>query len=398
MTPTFPHKSIYLLSSALLLVLSRSVNAAGTISIDVATITTNDDLQRVATATVTLDNNDLFNAADITFTGVDSAGTDSGVFTKTVSTKQTTDSGATHVIWNGAITASNHTGFASFAQGADGTITGSFTTNESIHEVVTTPGGTVQVRSTFWMDVPDTDALVGPEDELNQSSAGGGAAEVVVEIGAEDSFTPDNSGTIESSNGESISVMGPTGWNLRRRELQAAPLIDVLVLVTNRAMCDYAGQPYGCNLAANKGSIESKIPLLQNEMNTAMRYVGINASIRIVKVIHLGSSYDGRPAESTLKQIRNTAEIKQWRTDSNADLVAMLTGSDPGGRIGGIAYLNSFESAISVSALAGYAFARKFPLSSDKVIWFQIYLASRSSILIVVVSSFVPWDNRRARP
>ena len=90
-----------------------------------------------------------------------------------------------------------------------------------------------------------------------------------------------------------------------------------------------------------------------------MQEVSVGAEIPIVNIIHLTSGFSGHPNGGTLDAIRNDATIQKLRNDAGADLVAMITGDDPTGRAGGIAYLRSHESVTSHTQLPFFAFTHE---------------------------------------
>lgn len=99
--------------------------------------------------------------------------------------------------------------------------------------------------------------------------------------------------------------------------------MDLLIIVTNRAMCEHAGLSVGCEANdANKAAIQGELPVLASQTNSAMQSVGVAAEIRIVRTIYLQPGYDGRPNRETLEVIRTNSDIQQWRDDAGADLVA----------------------------------------------------------------------------
>ncbi len=172
---------------------------------------------------------------------------------------------------------------------------------------------------------------------------------------------PDNSGAVTSSAGKAASLVGSITPMLRSRELHTGPVVDVLVIVTNRAMCQAASLAAGCAFTpANIKPIEDKIVLANQQTISAVQDVGVSLSFRIVRVVHLAALFDANPDAAALEILRFDSNIQTWRDEVGADLVAMLTGSLPSGfRAAGIAYLNRPESVTSIDYLSSYTFTHE---------------------------------------
>ena len=354
------------LTSALLL--STAINFVGaesTINVDMPTLSLKDKSRQV-TATISIDGNDLFNMPKFTFTGMGEGETsDAAVYTKTKATTRTMDSGAEEVVWHGAIAETGRVGFATLVRDATGDIVGTFTTELATYELIKMPDGNLHVRAIYWKDIKES--VDGEEDDGSflPKIASSGTTTGMTSVA---SFRPDHSGTVTSSAGEGGTRKLYSNRKLLRsggeRNLQGNVMIDVLVLVTNRAMCEFAGLSYGCELNdSNAAPINQRIPVLQAETNNAMQGVGVAVEVRIVQVVHLAPDFDGRPTGDTLNVLRDDANVQQWRNDVGADLVAILTGSnDPnpdGSEILGIGSINGPESATSALRLSSYSFTHE---------------------------------------
>jgi hypothetical protein len=172
---------------------------------------------------------------------------------------------------------------------------------------------------------------------------------------------PDQSGAVTSSAGKAASLVDSTTRLLRSRELQAGPIVDILVIVTNRGMCRAASLPDGCAFTdANRKPVEDKIVLANQQTNSAVQGVGITMSFRIVGVVHLLPSFDANPDVAALDVLKTDSNVRTWMDETGADLVAMLTGSIPSGfAAAGIAYLDRPESVTSVDYLSTYTFTHE---------------------------------------
>ena len=248
------------------------------------------------------------------------------VFMKMSSEIVTMASGATQITWHGAMVDS--LGVATVVQSSDGTMSATFTTEDAAYSVMTDPNGVMQMKMTLWADFPNE------EDAMASNTTSPTDAEIVAESFAVPFVM---NGTVESEDKDvaRIAVTGPGGRFLRHsRELQTSN-VRVLLIVTNAAYCEFANLPAGCAFtASNVAPIEARIPLLQAEANDAMQAVGVsNVAIQIVSIVYV--TFDSGPDEATLDTLASSQNVAQWREDAQADLVALITGTVPGGPICG---------------------------------------------------------------
>lgn len=346
------------LATALLLT-SSIASADSVIKVDMGKMTKNDESRtRTAAATVSIDNDDLCNMSSFKFMGMgrrDAA----AVYTKSKSTTRTLTDGSQEVVWEGALMDKGRVGFATLVQMANGFVAGTFTTETNTYSLVQMPDGTLQVQVKEWKDAMEG----GSTHEEQREPLNHVKSAKPVSISAAMSVHPATHVTKSvSSQGEATAIQGPNR-NLRRN-LQANSVIDVLVIVTDRARCEHAGLSPGCAFTdSNTAAIASKIPVIESQTNTAMQGVDVAAEIRIVEVIYLAPGYDGRPNGNTLEDFERYPIIGQWRNEAGADLVAMITGDDPAGQAGGIAYLNSYQSVTSHTQLQFNAFTHEVRIS-----------------------------------
>jgi len=274
-------------------------------------------------------------------------GQEPAVYMKMSSEQVTMDSGATQTIWNGAMMG-GPIGFATVIQNMDGTMAGTFTTEEASYSMMTDPNGDMQMKMTLWADFPNGSAA----NETNNTGATDSG------LVAESSGPPMGmSGTRVIDKVRSV-ITGLTGGRRlgHTRKLQDNT-VRILLIVTNAAMCEYAGSQAGCDFSSNRGAFDSRVPLLQAEMNNAMQGVQVPSAVQIVDVVYLSEGFRGGADVETLDIIRFDENIAQWRSDAQADLVAMITGS--GGSYCGIAYLDSPESSSRVDCLDSYTFSHE---------------------------------------
>lgn len=281
-------------------------------------------------------------------------GQDPAVYMKMSSKSVTMDSGATQTVWHGAMV-DGGLGFATMVQAPDGTMSGSFTTDYAAFSVMTAEDGTSQMKMTLWADFPE---------EAETASSNSTDVTADVDFVVDTTVTPVTMiGSVASTDTDVArkELYGPGGRFLRQsRNLQTTSVIRVLVVVTNRAICEFSGLRSGCALSnRTRTAFDGKIPVLQEQTNSAMQGVGVDARIEIADVIYLAPGYDGGPDVTTLDVIRSNSVVAGWRQDSSADLVAFITGNDRSGQNCGIAYVNSFESSTSHSCLDGFTFSHE---------------------------------------
>lgn len=318
------------------------VVAAGKIDVDPSTVVIK-ERSIFATASFSLSNGDidLFNMPSFilsTALGVRLA------YTKTEATQRKVVGGL-EVVWHGSLSEANRFGLATLIQKSDGNLAGIFSTETSAFTLTSMPAGSLQLKEAFWVDAPeDSDADIAP-------SAPEG--DIGDDIKAEKLFSGlivESPKTMESitSGGKGVDVTEGGNRSLKdgNRSLQAMINVDVLILITNRALCETAKLPVGCDVTnESRAPIEGMVKVVEEQTNTAMSAVGVNTKVTFVRIVHLSPGYDGRPSGTTLQDMRNSNSIADWRTGAGADLVSMVTGADPDGLIGGLSYLKSPESA-----------------------------------------------------
>ena len=332
----------YSLSLALLVAAAFAVRGtdAGKINLDLRTlVTTKKSLTATASFSIDVGDINLFNMPSFILPTGEGA---EFVYIKTESTERKIK-GGTEVVWQGSLSESNRFGLATLVQKSNGNLAGIFSTETSAFTLTTMPGGTLQLKETFWVDAPE-------HSDSEPEAPEGDVGDTVFEETMFSSLVVESPAAEVSSisSGNGVDVSGGTDRSLRdgNRSLQSMTNVDVLILITNRALCETAKLAVGCDLTdANRAPIEGMVKVVEEQTNTAMQAVGVNTKVTFVRIVHLSASYDGRPSVSTLQDIRNSPALAAWRSEAGADLVAMVTGDDPDGKIGGISYLKSPESA-----------------------------------------------------
>lgn len=133
--------------------------------------------------------------------------------------------------------------------------------------------------------------------------------------------------------------------------------VDVLVVVTNRAICEYSGikTDRNCYITTNLMSqFTSKVILLQSETNNALKPV--NVRIRVVQILFLNNAWDPVADGDSLQELQNLDEIQQYRNESGADLVTVIAGQ---GGYCGITNAMTYRSIVNVACLAQYSFSHE---------------------------------------
>ena len=316
--------------------------AAGRIDLDAGSVVTKEkSIVASASFSISTGDIDLFNMPSFilsTAVGLSFA------YTKTEATQRKVVGGV-EVVWHGSLSESNRFGLATLIQKSDGNLAGIFSTETSAFTLTTMPVGTLQLTETFWVDAPeDSEADMAPTD------AEGDIGDAIYEEKLFSQLIVESPKSVESvtSGGNGAGVTGGGNRSLKdgHRSLQTMTRVDVLILITNRALCETAKLPVGCDLTdESRAPIEGMVKVVEEQTNTAMQSVGVNTKVTFVRIVHLSAGYDGRPSGTTLQDIRNSKSIDTWRTEAGADLVAMVTAADPANLIGGLSYLNSPESA-----------------------------------------------------
>ena len=267
-------------------------------------------------------------------------------------------------------------GVATLVQQPNGDIFANFGTETSAFNLLklsssSEVGEYYQIQETRWSDIgneADEEATMDTEDTSGRSDPGQEPAEPSPTVFLAGSTTVP--GTVETFTAVKDSSVSPITTadssnrdrqRLRkRRDLQDTSnpeiTIDVLVVVTFRAMCESSGQNdlNTCQLNdSSRSSMEGKLAVTVAETNTGLAAADTNAKIRITRIDYLGlGSFDGVTTETTLRFLRDDPAMQQARLETRSDLVSILTGG--GGS--GVAYLNGFVSAVSQAYIPFYTF------------------------------------------
>ena len=215
------------LSTFLLLICLIGDVAENTVVMDASSLT-ND--KRLASANVHIDD-DLYNLRTLTFrhnkTDV--------VYTKLSAKVRTrSNAGQSEVTWSGL----NGPHMATLVRGDTGRFSGQFSTDEAYHTLVTLPNGNLQMQQINLDEIKVADADIDglPSEHVEHYSF---ESEPIFEATGFDLKRPAQ--VTQYSVGEAASAFGTHG--LRgggsNRILQVTSKVDIYVVATNRAMCEF---------------------------------------------------------------------------------------------------------------------------------------------------------------
>jgi Metallo-peptidase family M12B Reprolysin-like/PT repeat len=133
--------------------------------------------------------------------------------------------------------------------------------------------------------------------------------------------------------------------------------VDVLVVVTNRGMCEFArvGATSCPTTATNRAPMEARIKVVESITNTAMSLA--NAQIRVVKIVFLSEgTWDPISDSDSINEMSRQSDILKLRDATGSDLVAVIAGK--GGNCG-VAVRGGFRSITSQACLAQHTFSHE---------------------------------------
>jgi len=153
---------------------------------------------------------------------------------------------------------------------------------------------------------------------------------------------------------EALGVLG--GWFLGQ-----TAQIDVVFVITNRAMCEFANQTIGCSAEEFGNTIEDQLKISIAQANTALEVSKVNALYRIVGYHHDTTGYDVGVSDEALWNLANPFDGKldyvgQLKRNKGADLVSLISHVS-GGPLG-IAFPGPF-SVNGYTQLSSYTVAHE---------------------------------------
>lgn len=125
-------------------------------------------------------------------------------------------------------------------------------------------------------------------------------------------------------------------------------VVDVLLVVTHDAMCQYAFQESPCDLVTHRGAIDRLLALDEFNTNEAIQGVGVQVSVSYIDTVYIASGFRTPATTTTLDFVSFSTDIKERRELVGADLVAFIGTRDPLGAICGIAQIGGVSSVTSV--------------------------------------------------
>lgn len=275
-------------------------------------------------------------------------GGDNVAFTKRTSLAHVTHGGRVYITWEGnsndAATEVALLMFDSDGSGR-GVLTGALSTRQESFQLktLTASGGILQIERTPWNMFPDSaDAEFTDLVPTDAAVAASLKASNIVHRGTE-------------------LLHPPTEERRQRRRLDEEDemhTVDLLVIVTKRAVCEYNGERGDCDPDDDMAeTMDRRLALSTSQTNNAFEFGNVNAQLRLVETIYLSGDFDGRPTTDTLGVLLFSDDVEEYRDDAGADLVMMVTGPHP--RNCGIALLNTYVSAVGSDCFGAYTFSHE---------------------------------------
>jgi hypothetical protein len=299
---------------------------------------------------------DLSSITVVDHDGGDKTSTTYSVYVKVQATTHTYENGSQRISWEGILvndnnqqqettttTSSTRIGFATFVQMPNGQLGGMWTNEMYSHSIIPLPNGTVLVETIAWEDIPESimGRVIEEDEEEDESNKDSSSNKGYFAVDAFESF---HSNQITVSKGSAFGAIQGPNYHRRRRRLQTSlenTIIDLLMIVSNRAMCSAAKLSFGCPYNEdNAAPIKTRVATAEAQTNSAMQMVGLAVEIRFVQIIFLDAISDDLYVNgTTLKLLQNSPTMKQWREDYGADLVAAIGNFDPVKAFCGMAYM-----------------------------------------------------------
>lgn len=292
-----------------------------------------------------------------------------------------TTSEAHSTLWRGMLLPDrNETGFSTIYKDVDGSIGGFFTSKTLSMELVQHSNGDLVVHSTDWKDVAHEEGDNHLEEKDFSRTRRVSEHKLVAEFATR--FEQDQCGGQQVTKRDLEIVQSPPR---RLDEEKSDPVVvDVLLLVTNRAMCSHAEERYGCEpTQRNRGPIERSLRIAHDQTNEAMRNVGALVQTRIVQIVYLDPSYDGRPNPETANFLYLDQRVESWRVATGGDLTMLIAGTDPDWN--GYATFFRGTAVVAHDRLRSYTYAhemgRKYCIRYELQFLTQIKLLSLQTFL-----------------
>jgi len=285
------------------------------------------------------------------------------------------------VEWNDETNNATSAGFATIVQNTTtGDLCGTLTTRTTTYALLTTAFGELQVRAVPWKDHYRDDDDNDDDDDDGAIALNPRSNSPLPTQDDSVSFQPSPSSQITSllvSKGPAYNVTTQSTNNNNRMRKRQLPKgrddedeiisIDILVVVSNRAMCEYAGFAAGCSplFSVYTQPILQKISLLQAEFNNAMDLNKIkNVQVNIVD-IRLLPATNGFPENEIytttelLSYMATDTNIQNWRNQAYADAVTMIASADPERQACGRAQLGGTHAVTSYECLESYSWTHE---------------------------------------
>jgi len=292
---------------------------------------------RTSSCAFSLDDTSLFAMEEFTFYGMDD-GAEPSVYTMTKTTLETLEDGSEETLWMGSLSGVNF-GLASLVLGSNGGLAGNFNTAEAAYSVIQIPDATILVREMLWKDA------IEPSSPIEQALLGGRSDITDTKLSTAMAFEKPKTKDTKTSFGNGAVIKGINRkLSDHDRKLQGVTNVALLILVTNRAMCESAELAFGCQYSeATAAPMIGFLSIALAQTNGSLQEVGVPVSIS-AQVIFLEPPFDIRPNNDALAFMETSQDIDGWRDEYEADLVTMIAGKGPAGQAAGIAVLDGFQS------------------------------------------------------
>jgi hypothetical protein len=286
------------------------------------------------------------------------------VYSKIKSTRRTYEDNTVEVFWEGILVDPGRVGSATFVQMSNnnnGGFGGTFTTEEAGYTLLQRTDGAFHLRALSWSQVNETD----PDDETDKNNNDSKDDDTNKDGSSKnpipDKITVEKVVSFQKTKKEEISE-GPaadtipgrrrlimTPQQQQHRHLQSISTVDVLVLITNRAMCEATGLSFGCaNNELNRVALNVVLAIAQNNVIQSMNNGFIPIKIRFISTQYLSASDgDKYTNAASLTWITSSRSVQDLRKKNGADLVTVIGSVDPATGACGTSLINGHASVVS---------------------------------------------------
>jgi Metallo-peptidase family M12B Reprolysin-like len=238
---------------------------------------------------------------------------------------------------------------------------GSFSTEQAAYDLIYLDHiRQYEIRSTLWRDFLPNDFVsnpkfIGDRSEPTSSSVLGSYISIKPARDSFDWIYEDGPALLKSS--FTLKDRLDDDGTAASRATQNVT-IDILILVSNSGMCEYAGVSAPCEATPqNIAPMQARIKIMVSQTNNALST--INVQIRVVQVIYMtNNNWNPRVNYASSGELYDSEEIKALRITYSADLVAVIT-THQNATFCGLGYLKHFLSISDQSCLSSFTFSHE---------------------------------------